>query len=77
MLAGEARTGQRLRTWVKMQVMWGTSPSGPFTNTATGYSRGYIQVRCMPWACGLAYGSQTLMRTAPVWQGTQQQGAPF
>ena len=26
-----------------LQVMWGLSPTGPFTNTVTGYSRAYIQ----------------------------------
>ena len=25
-------------------VQWGFSPTGPFTNTATGYARGYVQV---------------------------------
>jgi hypothetical protein len=28
-----------------LQVMWGLSAAGPFTNTVTGYSRAYIQAR--------------------------------
>jgi hypothetical protein len=32
-----------------LQVMWGLSPTGPFTNTVTGYSRAYIQARPELW----------------------------
>jgi hypothetical protein len=27
-----------------LQVQWGLSPSGPFTNSVIGYARAYIQV---------------------------------
>ncbi len=31
-------------TSVASIVQWGLSPTGPFTNTSTGYARGYVQV---------------------------------